>query len=94
MTEVVIVDAVRSAMGRSRNGQFRNTRAEELSAELMKAVLKRNEAVQAEDIDDVIWGCVQQTLEQGFNIARNASLLAGLPHPRPPSLLVLSISRT
>ncbi len=83
MTEVVIVDAVRSAMGRSRNGQFRNTRAEELSAELMKAVLKRNEAVQAEDIDDVIWGCVQQTLEQGFNIARNASLLAGLPHSVP-----------
>ncbi len=83
MTEVVIVDAVRSAMGRSRNGQFRNTRAEELSAELMKAVLKRNEAVQAEDIDDVIWGCVQQTLEQGFNIARNAALLAGLPQTVP-----------
>ena len=83
MTEVVIVDAVRTAMGRSKNGQFRNVRAEELSAELIKAILKRNEALKPAEIDDVVWGCVQQTLEQGFNIARNASLLAGLPHTVP-----------
>src|SRR5581483_10564888 len=40
----------------------------------------RNPAVKPKEIEDVIWGCVQQTLEQGFNIARQASLLAGLPH--------------
>jgi acetyl-CoA acyltransferase len=80
MQDVVIVDAVRTAMGRSKGGMFRNVRAEELSAELIKALLARNEAVEPKEIEDVIWGCVQQTLEQGFNIARNAALLAGLPH--------------
>lgn len=79
MTDVVIVDAVRTPMGRSRAGAFRNVRAEVLSAELMKAVLKRNPAVKPAEIEDVIWGCVNQTLEQGMNIARNALLLAGLP---------------
>lgn len=79
MTEVVIVDAVRTPMGRSKGGVFRNVRAENLSAELIKALLKRNEAVDAKEIEDVVWGCVQQTLEQGFNIARQAALLAGLP---------------
>lgn len=79
MTDVVIVDAIRTPMGRSRGGAFRNVRAEVLSAHLMQEILKRNPAVQAADVEDVIWGCVMQTLEQGFNIARNAALLAGLP---------------
>lgn len=79
MHEVVIIDAVRTAMGKSKAGGFRHVRAETLSAELMKALLRRNPALAATDIDDVYWGCVQQTLEQGFNIARNALLLAGLP---------------
>lgn len=79
MTDVVIVDAVRSPMGRSKGGVFRNVRAENLSADLIKALLARNEALDPEEIEDVIWGCVQQTKEQGFNIARQAALLAGLP---------------
>ena len=79
MTDVVIVDAVRTPMGRSRAGVFRNVRAEALSAELIKALMRRNPAVNPKEIEDVIWGCVQQTKEQGFNIARQASLLAGLP---------------
>jgi acetyl-CoA acyltransferase len=66
-------------MGRSKAGVFRNVRAETLSAELMKALLVRNPQLDPGTIEDVIWGCVQQTLEQGFNIARNASLLAGIP---------------
>jgi len=78
-TEVVIVDAVRTPMGRSRGGNFRNVRAEELSAALIRAILARNAALKPVDIEDVIWGCVQQTLEQGFNVARNISLMAGLP---------------
>lgn len=79
MKQAVIVDCIRTPMGRSKGGVFRNVRAETLSAELMKALLTRNPKVDANDIEDVIWGCVQQTLEQGFNIARNASLLAGIP---------------
>ena len=79
MTDVVIVDAVRTPMGRSKGGVFRNVRAENLSADLIKALLARNEALDPEEIEDVIWGCVQQTKEQGFNIARQSALLAGLP---------------
>ena len=79
MNEVVIVDCIRTPMGRSKAGVFRNVRAEALSAHLMKQILVRNPSLDPEDIEDVIWGCVKQTKEQGFNIARNASLLAGLP---------------
>ncbi len=81
--DVVIVDGVRTAMGRSKGGMFRNVRAEALSAELMKALIERNPGVEASAVDDVIWGCVNQTLEQGMNVARNALLLAGYPHSVP-----------
>ncbi|HNC86665.1 MAG TPA: acetyl-CoA C-acyltransferase, partial [Agitococcus sp.] len=77
--DVVIVDGVRSAMGRSKNGMFRHVRADTISAELVKALLVRNPAVNPADIEDVIWGCVNQTLEQGMNIARNIAMLAELP---------------
>lgn len=79
MTDVVIVDAVRTPMGRSKGGVYRNVRAEELSAHVIKTILARNAALKPADVEDVIWGCVGQTLEQGFNIARNAALMAGLP---------------
>ena len=46
----------------------------------MQGLLARNSALDPKTIDDVIWGCVNQTLEQGFNVARSAALLAGLPH--------------
>ena len=82
-TEVVIVDAIRTPMGRSKGGVFRNVRAEDLSASLIRGILARNEALKPADVEDVVWGCVQQTLEQGFNIARNAALLAGLPQTVP-----------
>jgi acetyl-CoA acyltransferase len=78
--DVVIIDGVRSAMGRSKGGMFRNVRAEVMSAELIKALFKRNPQAQMDQVEDVIWGCVNQTLEQGMNVARNALLLAGLPH--------------
>jgi len=83
MTEVVIVDAVRTPMGRSKNGVFRNVRAEVLSAAIIRGLLARNPAVDAADIEDLIWGCVMQTLEQGFNIGRQAALIAGLPQEMP-----------
>lgn len=83
MENVVIVDAIRTPMGRSKGGAFRQVRAEDLSAHLMRALLSRNGALKGKEIDDIYWGCVQQTLEQGFNIARNASLLAEIPHSVP-----------
>ena len=79
MKDVVIVDAVRTPMGRSKGGVFRNVRAESLSAHLMTALVKRNPNLDPAEVEDIIWGCVQQTKEQGFNIARNAQLLTDLP---------------
>ncbi|MBY6199373.1 acetyl-CoA C-acyltransferase FadA [Vibrio hangzhouensis] len=79
MKNVVVVDCLRTPMGRSKGGAFRHQRAEDLSAHLMKGILARNPQVKPEEIEDIYWGCVQQTLEQGFNVARNAALLAGLP---------------
>lgn len=81
--DAVIIDAVRTPMGRSKQGMFRHVRAENLSAHLMQSLLKRNPAWKAEQTDDVIWGCVKQTKEQGLNIARNALLLAGFPYSVP-----------
>jgi acetyl-CoA acyltransferase len=83
MKEVVIIDAVRTPMGRSKGGMFRNVRAETLSAEVIRALLKRNPSVNPAEIEDVIWGCVQQTLEQGYNHARFASLMTDIPHSVP-----------
>jgi len=80
MKDVVIVDAVRTPMGRSKGGMFRNVRAENLSAAMINALLQRNPSVNPAEIEDVIWGCVQQTLEQGFNIARFAALMTPIPH--------------
>ncbi|MGM3173634.1 acetyl-CoA C-acyltransferase FadA [Dickeya lacustris] len=83
MENAVIVDALRTPMGRSKGGAFRQVRAETLAAHVMRSLLERNPALNADNIDDIYWGCVQQTLEQGFNIARNAALLAEIPHHVP-----------
>ena len=79
MREVVVVDAVRTPMGRSKGGMFRNVRAENLSAEVMNALLRRNPEVDPAEVEDVIWGCVQQTLEQAYNVARFAQLMTPIP---------------
>ena len=79
MKDVVVIDCIRTPMGRSKGGVFRNVRAESLSAHLMNALLKRNPNLDPSEIEDIIWGCVQQTKEQGFNIARNAQLLTDIP---------------
>jgi acetyl-CoA acyltransferase len=78
--DAVIVDGVRTPMARSKHGAFRNVRAEELSARLIDALFERNAGVNPDETEDVIWGCVNQTLEQGWNIARNAALMSVLPH--------------
>ena len=87
MSSVVITDCIRTPMGRSKGGVFRQVRADTLSAHLMRSLLVRAPQIVPEQIDDIYWGCVQQTLEQGFNIARNAALLAGLPHTVPATTI-------
>lgn len=77
--DVVIVDAVRTPMGKSRNGMYRNVRAENLSSLLVQALQERNPAWDVAQTEDVIWGCVNQTLEQGMNVARIIGMMAGLP---------------
>ena len=79
MKEVVIVDCIRTPMGRSKGGVFRHVRAEALSAHLMQQLLVRNPNLDPALIEDIIWGNVKQTKEQGFNIARNAQLLTDIP---------------
>lgn len=79
MKDVVVIDCIRTPMGRSKGGVFRNVRAETLSAHLMSKLLERNPNVDPAEIEDIIWGCVQQTKEQGFNVARNAQLLTSIP---------------
>ncbi len=81
--DAVIVDGARSAMAKAKNGAFRNVRAEELSAAVMEGLLDRNTGIDPVEIDDIIWGCVNQTLEQGYDVARNASILTRIPKTVP-----------
>ncbi|PLW84095.1 acetyl-CoA C-acyltransferase FadA [Kineobactrum sediminis] len=81
--DAVIVDFARSAMGKSKNGCFRHVRADDISVGVIKGLLARNDKLDVNEIDDLIWGCVLQREEQGFNIARNLVLRAQLPFTIP-----------
>ena len=81
--DAVIVDYARSAMGRSKNGCFRNVRADDLSVAVIKGLLARNDKLDPAEIDDLIWGCVLQRGEQGMNLARLLVLGADLPFTIP-----------
>ncbi|WP_439102099.1 acetyl-CoA C-acyltransferase FadA [Congregibacter sp.] len=81
--DAVIVDYARSAMGRSKNGCFRNVRADDLSVAVIKGLLARNDKLDPAEIDDLIWGCVLQRGEQGMNLARLLVLGAQLPFTIP-----------
>ncbi len=80
MRHAVIIDAARTPVGRASadKGYFRDVRAEDLSAHAMRAIVERT-GIEKSLIEDVRWGCVQQQGEQGFDIARIASLAADLP---------------
>lgn len=79
MKDVVIVSAVRSPMGRAHKGNFTFTRADDLGADVIKACLKRAPQMDPKEIEDVIVGCAMPEGEQGMNLARNVSFLAGIP---------------
>ncbi|SEN60357.1 acetyl-CoA C-acyltransferase FadA [Halomonas caseinilytica] len=81
--DIVVVDGVRTAMAKAKNGAFRHVRAENLSAGVMQSLFDRNPNLDPAEVDDVIWGCVNQTLEQAMNIARNAAIMTGIPRSVP-----------
>src|ERR1700704_2826542 len=77
MATAVIVDAVRTPLGR-RNGKLKDWHPVDLAAHVLKALVDRND-LDPQLVEDVIMGCVMQVGEQGINIARNAALAAGFP---------------
>ena len=79
MREVVLVSSVRTAVGRANKGTLRATRPDELAAIAIKGALERIPQLNANEIEDVILGCAMPEAEQGMNVARIASLRAGLP---------------
>src|SRR5436190_259248 len=80
MRYAVVVEALRTPVGRAHpeKGMFRDVRADDLSADLMRALLERAK-VPPEAIEDIHWGCVRQEKEQAYDVARMASLIAGFP---------------
>src|SRR3989449_7275567 len=79
MEDAVIVSAVRTAVGKAPTGTLRGTRPDELAATVIEEALRRAPAVDPADVDDVILGCAMPEAEQGLNVARIASLRAGIP---------------
>ena len=79
MTDVVFVSAVRTAVGKAPNGSLRSTRPDEMAAVVIGEALRRAPGLDPAEIDDVILGCAMPEAEQGLNVARIASLRAGVP---------------
>src|SRR5574337_1049639 len=79
MREVVIASSVRTAVGKAYKGTLRATRPDDLAATAIKGALARVPQLDAKEIEDVILGCAMPEAEQGMNVARIASLRAGLP---------------
>src|ERR1700734_690760 len=79
MREVVIASSARTPVGRAFKGTLRATRPDELAAVAIKGALERVPQIDAKEIEDVILGCAMPEAEQGMNVARIASLRAGLP---------------
>jgi acetyl-CoA acyltransferase len=79
MNDAVIVSAARTAVGKAPNGTLRGTRPDELAAVAIREALDRAPGIEPGEIDDVILGCAMPEAEQGMNVARIASLRAGIP---------------
>jgi len=79
MADIIIADAVRSAVGRAVKGSLINKRPDEMAADVIKGLLGRMKQVDPATIGDVILGCAMPEGEQGLNVARIAALLAGIP---------------
>jgi acetyl-CoA C-acetyltransferase len=83
MSEAVIVDAVRTPIGRAAKGSLKDVRADDLAAVPLKALVERNPGVDFSETVDIMMGCGFGMGEAGYNVGRNAALLAGLDHHIP-----------
>src|SRR3954463_7855707 len=83
MPEAVIVDAVRTPIGRAVKGSLKDVRADDLAAVPLRALVERNPEGDFAQTQDIMMGCCSQQGEQGYNIGRNAQLLAGIDHHVP-----------
>jgi acetyl-CoA acyltransferase len=79
MREAVIVSSVRTAVGKAGKGTLRQFRPDDMAAAVLKGALERVPGLEPAQVDDVILGCAMPEAEQGMNVARIASLLAGIP---------------
>src|SRR5688572_26117323 len=79
MQDAVIVSAARTAVGKAPNGTLKTVRPDEMAAAVISDVLRRAPGIEPSEIDDVILGCAMPEAEQGLNVARIASLRAGVP---------------
>ena len=80
MREVVIVNALRTAVGKAPRGTLKDARPDDLAATVMKELLARHPEVAPAEIEDVVIGCATPEAQQGMNMARQAALLAGIPN--------------
>jgi len=83
MREAVIVSAVRTPVGKAGKGSYKNVRPEDLGAAVIKGAMDRVPGLSGEDVEDVIFGCAMPEGQQGLNVARTISMLAGLPKSVP-----------
>ena len=89
MREAVIVSAVRTPVGKAKKGTLKDMRPDDMAAAVIAEAVKRTPGLKPEEIDDVILGCAMPEAEQGMNVARIASLRAGLP----PEVSAITINR-
>src|SRR3954470_11366034 len=83
MPEAVIVDAIRTPIGRAFKGSLKDVRADDLASIPLKALQERNPDVDFSETNDVMMGAASGFGEQGYNVGRNAALLAGIDHHVP-----------
>jgi len=79
MADIVIAEAVRSAVGRAHKGSLAQRRSDELAGEVIRALLARVPGIKPDEVEDVVLGCAMPEGEQGLNVARAAGFLGGLP---------------
>ncbi len=79
MKDIVILDAVRSAVGRAHKGSLAQKRPDEMAGEVIRGLLARNPKIDKNEIEDLVLGCAMPEGEQGLNVARVVELLGGLP---------------
>src|SRR5262245_29280444 len=89
MREAVIVSAVRTPVGKAKKGTLKDMRPDDTAAAVIAEAVKRTPGLRPDEIDDVILGCAMPEAEQGMNVARIASLRAGLP----PEVSAITINR-